>query len=95
MYRCPQSLADALGINRDSVYQSMYKHGHAENCGIPKGVRKGSGKVNHRKPVKVGPHSWPSVSAMAIDLGVGRRQLGINLKHHPERVLALVMRVKG
>ena len=95
VYRCPQALADALGIKRQSVYQSLHRHGHAEKCGIKKGIVPGSGKINHRKPVAVGPHQWPSISHMARDLGVGRRQLGINLRYHPERVLALVMREKG
>lgn len=95
VYRCPQALADALGIKRQSVYQSLHKHGHAEKCGIKKGIVAGSGKANHRKPVSVGPHSWPSISHMARDLGVGRRQLSINLRRHPERVLALVMGRKG
>ena len=95
VYRCPQALADALGIKRQSVYQSLYRHGNAEKCGIRKGIIPGSGKINHKKPVAVGPHQWPSISHMARDLGVGRRQLGINLRHHPERVLALVMRTKG
>lgn len=95
MYRCVQALSDALGIGKNSVYQSLHKYGHAENCGIPKGVRKGSGMVNHRKPVTVGPHHWPSISAMARDLGVDRSHLGKMLKHEPDRVLSLVMRIKG
>lgn len=50
---------------------------------------------NHRKPIKVGPYQWPSISAMAIDIGVSRRLLGYKLKIAPQSVLALVMRAKG
>lgn len=50
---------------------------------------------NHRTPVRVGPHQWPSISAMALDLGVSRRLLGYQLKTAPHAVLALVMRKKG
>lgn len=40
------------------------------------------------------PLAVKATTAAAM-LGVGRRQLGINLRHHPERVLALVMGRKG
>ena len=94
-YRCPGSLADALGVSRSAVYQSLHRYGDAEHCGIRKGIKPGTRMGNHRKPIKVGPHQWPSISAMAIDIGVSRRMLGYKLKIAPQSVLALVMRAKG
>ena len=93
-YRCPAALAATLGVTRSAVYQSLHRYGDAEHCGVPKGMRQG-GMANHRKPVKVGPHSWPSITAAAADLGVSRRLLGYQLKTAPQAVLALVMRIKG
>lgn len=93
-YRCPQALADELGLTRSAVYQSLHKHGDAEHCGIPKGIVPGSGKVNHRKPVTFGPHLWPSIAAMARELGVERTMLGRKLKTDPEAVMGMVMRVR-
>jgi hypothetical protein len=94
-YRCPAALASALGISRNAVYQSLHRYGDAEHCGIRKGIKPGTRLGNHRRPIKVGPHQWPSISAMAIDLKVSRRQLGYQLKAAPQSVLALVMRTKG
>ena len=94
-YRCPGALADALGLSRNAVYQSLHRYGDAEHCGVRKGIKPGTGMGNHRKPVRVGPHQWASISAMALDLGVSRRLLGYQLKNAPQAVLALVMRKKG
>jgi len=94
-YRCPGALADALGVSRAAVHQSLFRHGDAEHCGVRKGIKPGTRLGNHRKPIRVGPHQWPSISAMALDLGVNRRMLGYQLKTAPQAVLALVMRIKG
>lgn len=94
-YRCPAALADTLGITRNSVYQSLHRHGDVEHCGVRKGIKPGTQPGNHRKPIKVGPHQWPSITAMAADIGVSRRLLGYKLKHQPIVVLETVMRVKG
>jgi hypothetical protein len=90
VYRCTAVLAKTLGVTKSAVYQSLHRYGDAEHCGTPKG-----GRGNNRRPIQIGPHVWPSVTAMAADLGVSRRQLGYNLATDPQRVLALVMRVKG
>ena len=91
-YRCAEALAQAFGVSRSAVYQSLHRHGHAEVVGKPKGITPGSGKANHCKPVRVGPHQWPSVVAMAKDLGVNRRSIGEKLLRDPEGAIALVMR---
>jgi len=93
-YRCPQALADALGLTRSAVYQSLHRYGDAEHCGIRKGIKPGSGKANHRKPVKFCGYMWPSVSAMARELGVERTGLGKKLKSDRQAVLAMLMKVK-
>lgn len=94
-YRCPAALAATLGVTRSAVYQSLHRYGDAEHCGVRKGIKPGTRLGNHRKPIKFGPHSWPSITAMALDLGVSRRLLGYQLKTAPQAVLALVMRTKG
>lgn len=95
VYRCAEALASTLGVKRGAVYQSLHRYGDADHCGIPKGIRPGSGKKNHCRPVKVGPHSWPSVSDAAADLGVSRQLLTRMLRDDGEALLALVMRIKG
>lgn len=94
-YRCPAALAATLGVTRSAVYQSLHRYGDAEHCGVRKGIKPGTQLGNHRKPIKFGPHSWPSIAAMALDLGISRRLLGYQLKTAPQAVLALVMRIKG
>lgn len=94
-YRCTAVLAEKLGVTRSAVYQSLHRYGDAEHCAIPKGIKPGTRLANHRKPVKIGPHSWPSITAAAADLGVSRRLLGYQLKTDMQAVLALVMRKKG
>lgn len=94
-YRCAAALAEALGVTRSAVYQSLHRYGDAEHCAIPKGIKPGTRLANYRKPIKVGPHSWTSITAMALDLGVSRRLLGYKLKTSPTEVLEIVMRVKG
>ena len=94
-YRCARALAEALGINVQSIYQSLHKHGDAEHCGIRKGIRPGSGKANHRKPVKLGADEWPSISAMARDLGIDRSVLGKKLKTNPSALLPDLMKWKA
>lgn len=95
VYRCAGALAAKLGVTRGAVYQSLYKYGNADHCGIRKGIRPGSGKKTHCRPVRVGPHSWPSITDAAADLGVSRQLLTRMLRGNGEAVLALVMRKKG
>jgi hypothetical protein len=93
-YRCAAALANALGVSPGAVYMSFRRHGNAEHCGIPKGVKPGTRLANYRKPMTVGPHSWPSITAMAADLGTNRKWIGRKMKSAPMEIVALVMRVK-
>ncbi len=93
VYRCVTALSEALGINRPAVYQSLHRHGDAEHCGTGKGIKPGRGYIgNNRRPVSMCGHSWPSVSAMARDLGIGRSMLSKALKHDPESVIPHILR---
>jgi hypothetical protein len=94
-YRCPAALAATLGVSRSAVYQSLHRYGDAEHCGVPKGSKPGTRLANYRKPMTVGPHSWPSITAMAADLGTNRKWIGRKMKSAPMEIVALVMRVKG
>lgn len=89
LYRCAAALANEMGVTRHAVYQSFYRHGDAESVGKP---TKGG---NNRRPVKIGKHSWPSISHLARDLGMGRSHIDKLVRHQPERLLGIVMRMKG
>jgi DNA-binding phage protein len=93
VYRCALALAATVGVTRHAVYQALHQTGSADRVGR-KGVPTGR-LANHRTPVSIGMHHWPSISHMARDLGVGRTYLGRKLRSAPEEVLALVMRTKG
>lgn len=94
-YRCAAALAEALGLSRNAVYMSFHRHGNAEYCGSTKGGKVGERGANYRKPMTVGPHSWPSITAMAADLGTNRKWIGRKMKSAPMEIVALVMKVKG
>lgn len=95
IYRCTTSLAATLGVSRGAVQKSLSRHGDAEHVGIRKGIRPGSGKANHTKPIQVGPHKWPSITAMAQTLTIERSLLCKKIKADPQSVLALVMERLG
>ena len=90
VYRCAAALADKFKVSRGAVWQALSRHGSTDCLGQKRG-----GRGNYRKPVQVGPHKWPTIGAMAQELGLDRSHLGKMLRGDPERVLAYVMRVKG
>lgn len=89
VYRCAQALANELGVTRNAIYQSLYRHGDAEHAGAPRG-----GRRNNRRPIKVGVHYWDSITALARDLGMDRSHIGKTIQNDPQALLALVMRHK-
>lgn len=90
VYRCTTVLSETLGLTRSAVHQSLHRHGDADHCGIKKGKQIGTPSPN-RKPVSVGVHQWPSISAMAVDLNVDRSLLRRMLTSDMEWVVAKVM----
>lgn len=89
VYRCAQVLADTLGVTRHAVYQSLYRNGTADRVG-----KSGPGG-NNRHPVTIGRHRWPSISHMARDLGMNRSHIDKLFRRDAQRLLAIVMKVKG
>lgn len=89
VYRCAQAMANAYGVTRGAVYQSLHRTGTAGAVGKP---TKGG---NNCHPVKIGPHHWPSISHLARDLGMNRSHIDKMIRRHPDRVLGLVMKLKG
>lgn len=85
-YRCAAALAAAYNVKVGAVYQALSKTGSTDRIGKP------SGRPGHFKKVQFGPHKWPSIAAMARDLGVERSGLGKRLKRDRESVLADVIR---
>jgi len=90
VYRCTAALSDVLGLTRGAIWQSLARNGTTAYLGTNR-----RGRGNNKKPVQVGPHKWPTIGAMAQDLGLDRSHLGKLLKHDKDRVLAYVMKVKG
>lgn len=89
IYRCAHALAETYGVTPNAVWQALSRTGSTACLGNIKG------RGNHRKPVRVGPHEWPSYTAAANDLGVDRSLIGKLLRHDPERLLGLVMKKKS
>lgn len=89
VYRCAKTLAKAYGVTPAAVYKTLTKHGHTERLGNPRGGR------NNKRPVKIGQFSWPSVTALASDLGMERSHINHILNRNPERLLGLVMKKKS
>jgi hypothetical protein len=87
VYQCVKTLSAHIGVSTQAVYQALHRDGSTEACGRPRG-----GRLGNVRPVTVGKHSWPSVTAMARETGVERSTLAKQLKRSPEEVLALVMR---
>lgn len=88
-YRCVNAFAAAKGVTTAAVYKALSRHGTLDCVGKPRG-----GRYNYCKPVQFGPHKWPSISAMARDLGIDRSGLAKKLKHGRDQdtILGLVMR---
>lgn len=89
VYRCAAALAEAKGVSRFAVYQSLHRHGNTEAVGRP---RKGG---NHRRPVTIGKYHWPSISHLARDLGMNRSYIDKLVRHNKTQLLALIMKAKG
>jgi len=86
VFPCAKALSVHLGVSVHSIYQALCRTGSTDRCGKPRGGRMGNCKM-----VNVGKYSWPSVSAMARDVGVERSTICKQLKRSPDKVLAAVM----
>ena len=86
-FPCAKALSVHLGVSVESIYQALRRTGSTDRCGKPRGGRLGNSKM-----MIVGKYSWPSVSAMAREVGVERSTVCKQLKRSPEKVLAAVMK---
>ena len=86
-----QAVADAAGVSRSVVGWHLEKHGHLDLLGKGRG-RHGSHKSNKSRPLLVGPHGFPSVSAFerAAGLGKGVAARWLRMGRH-DRLLAALM----
>lgn len=89
IYQCAHALAAAYEVTVGAVYQALHRTGSTRCLGNIKG------RGNHRKPLRVGPHQWPSYTAAANELGIDRSLIGKLLRNDPERLLGLVMKKKN
>ena len=87
VYQCAKTLSAHIGVSVHAIYQALSRWGSTDQCGEPRG-----GRMGNVKPVTIGKYSWPSVSAMAREIGVERSTLAKQLKNYPEKALAAVMR---
>ena len=87
VYQCARTLSAHIGVSKQAIYQALCRTGSTEICGKPRGGRSGNSN-----PTTIGKYSWPSVSAMAQEIGIERSTAAKQLKRDPQKVLAAVMR---
>ena len=87
VYQCVKAMHEHTGISIHAIYQALSRWGSTDQCGEPRG-----GRMGNVKPVSIGKYSWPSVSAMAREIGIERSTAAKQLKRDPDKVLAAVMR---
>lgn len=87
VYQCAKTLSDHIGVSKQAIYQALCRTGSTEICGKARGGRNGNSN-----PITIGRHSWPSVSAMAREIGVERSTACKQLKRDPIKVMAAVWR---
>lgn len=86
VYQCVKAMREHTGISIHAIYQALSKDGSTERCGEPRG-----GRMGNVRPITIGKYSWPSVSAMAREIGVERSTITKQLKRSPQKALASVM----
>jgi hypothetical protein len=87
VYQCARSLSAHIGVSLHAIYQALSKYGSTERCG---GVR--GGRMGNVRPITIGKYSWPSVSAMAREIGIERSTAAKQLQRDPIKVVAAVWR---
>ena len=87
VYACVTAMHQDTGISTNAIYKALSRSGSTESCGKARG-----GRYGNSNPTSVGKYTWPSISAMALDIGVRRSTVAKQLKRDPQKVLAAVMR---
>jgi len=87
VYQCVKALSAHIGVSTQAIYQALSKDGSTERCGRVRGGRNGNAS-----PTTIGKYSWPSVAAMAREIGIERSTAAKQLKRDPDKVLAAVWR---
>lgn len=86
-----KAAARELGVAPNTISKHLARHGNLDRVGSRKGPRPGTFIPSRAKPVCVGGHNWPSITAMARDLGVSRFVATARLREGGERIMELVM----
>ena len=87
VYQCTKTLSAKIRVSTQAIYQALSKDGSTERCGKVRGGRNGNSM-----PITIGKYSWPSVSAMAREIGIERSTAAKQLKRDPQKVLSAVWR---
>ena len=87
VYQCVKAMHEHTGISIHSIYQALSRWGSTDRCGEPRG-----GRMGNVRPITIGKYSWPSVSAMAREIGIERSTAAKQLKRDPIKVVAAVWR---
>jgi len=87
VYACVTAMSRDTGISTNAIYKALSKFGSTEICGKARG-----GRYGNSMPITIGKYSWPSVTAMAKEIGVKRSTIGKQLKHDPNKAMAAVWR---
>ncbi len=90
VYRCTLAMSQHTGFTRDAIYKALSRNGSTECLG--KVARNGG---RRGKSIKVGKWKWPSITALAAELKMDRSHVDKMSRHQKERLLGIVMKVKG
>lgn len=87
-----ETLAKAAGVNVKTIDYHLRRHGHLELLGTGNTGRKPSGPA---KPEKIFGEEWPSITALAADLGIRRATVSRMVNHDREKLMVALMAREG
>ena len=87
-----ETLAKAAGVNIKTIDYHLRKHGNLDLLGTGNTGRK---PVGPAKPTKLFGKEWPSVTALAADLGTRRATVSRMVNHDREKLLAALLAQEG
>ncbi|AGT09327.1 helix-turn-helix domain-containing protein [Paracoccus aminophilus] len=92
-YRTQAEVAAAAGVVKSAVSTCLNRHGHLKTLGIGAGNAQ-TGRRGRGRTVRIGAREWPSICALARDLGVTRRTVRLWIAdRNIERLQAQLMAV--
>ena len=87
-----ETLAKAAGVHVKTIDYHLRTYGNLDLLGTGNSGRKPPGPV---KPTKLFGKEWPSVTALAADLGIHRSLVSRMVNHDREKLLAALLTQEG